>query len=452
MVRMLVSAPGQTVPVMLTPGRTLKVGRGRSADVRVEDRGLHAEHLEIRVDELGNVTVEALGPASLNGVQLSGGSAVRAGDEVVAGETVVLFQRVVPAAAHARALWSWDVFVSEASEPEAELGALIIDSPLFAGAERDRFIASVPLARARWSEVGPETLGVLVKGTREELVDAAERLKCVLLERGATYRFGAAHRQDTDHPVEVALAQVLGTSAELAEEEWLFQDESMLRLVSLAERLAGGQGGVLLLGEAGVGKRTFAKLLSRPLVETRSRAEVIETGRAGAVAMGDLLLLDDQEVRSAFAHVLVIPALRERRADLEPLAELFVARARRALGRGRLGLTLSVREALRAAAFPQNVRELKLAMERAALITRGEEVRVEALPETLIRSARGATGTGGDLRASLKSAEKEALLQALGRTRWNVTEAARQLGLPRRTVVYRMSKLGLRRPRPQRSS
>jgi transcriptional regulator with GAF, ATPase, and Fis domain len=38
------------------------------------------------------------------------------------------------------------------------------------------------------------------------------------------------------------------------------------------------------------------------------------------------------------------------------------------------------------------------------------------------------------------------LLEALARTRWNVTAAAQRLGLPRRTVVYRMARLGLRRP------
>jgi len=43
-------------------------------------------------------------------------------------------------------------------------------------------------------------------------------------------------------------------------------------------------------------------------------------------------------------------------------------------------------------------------------------------------------------------AERDALLKALAGTSWNVTQAAKYLGLPRRTVVYRMSRLGLRRP------
>jgi transcriptional regulator with GAF, ATPase, and Fis domain len=51
-----------------------------------------------------------------------------------------------------------------------------------------------------------------------------------------------------------------------------------------------------------------------------------------------------------------------------------------------------------------------------------------------------------DLRSSLKVAERDAFLKTLALTRWNVTEAAKRLGLPRRTVIYRMSRLGLRRP------
>jgi len=66
----------------------------------------------------------------------------------------------------------------------------------------------------------------------------------------------------------------------------------------------------------------------------------------------------------------------------------------------------------------------------------------------VVQSARSEDGGIGavDLRSSLKVTERNALLKALAGTRWNVTEAAKRLGLPRRTVVYRMSRLGLRRP------
>ena len=53
------------------------VGRGRDATVRVEDPTLEAEHLRLTVDERGEATVEAQAPSLLNGVQLSGASAIR---------------------------------------------------------------------------------------------------------------------------------------------------------------------------------------------------------------------------------------------------------------------------------------------------------------------------------------------------------------------------------------
>lgn len=52
-------------------------------------------------------------------------------------------------------------------------------------------------------------------------------------------------------------------------------------------------------------------------------------------------------------------------------------------------------------------------------------------------------------REAMTSSETELLLETLARTRWNVTAAAARLGLPRRTVVYRMARLGLKRPARQ---
>ena len=61
-------------------------------------------------------------------------------------------------------------------------------------------------------------------------------------------------------------------------------------------------------------------------------------------------------------------------------------------------------------------------------------------------SALSAVGPVENLRGAMESAERELLLEALSRTRWNVTAAAGRLGMARRTVVYRMRKLGLKRP------
>lgn len=144
--------------------------------------------------------------------------------------------------------------------------------------------------------------------------------------------------------------------------------------------------------------------------------------------------------------VLLVPPLRHRPAEVGALSELFLARSRRVHGRPRLSLSPDARAALLRYSWPGNVRELKVAVDRAALISDADEIRIEALPPALLEQRdRGAPGHL-DLRGSLKLAERDAFLKTLAMTRWNVTEAAKRLGLPRRTVIYRMSRLGLRRP------
>jgi len=145
---------------------------------------------------------------------------------------------------------------------------------------------------------------------------------------------------------------------------------------------------------------------------------------------------------------LMVPALRDRPAEIQPLADLFLSRARKSHGRPRLSLGGEARAVLQRYAWPGNVRELKNAIERAAIASETDQIHPDALPPAVLQSHRSEDGAIGavDLRSSLKVAERDALLKALAGTRWNVTEAAKRLGLPRRTVVYRMSRLGLRRP------
>jgi len=148
------------------------------------------------------------------------------------------------------------------------------------------------------------------------------------------------------------------------------------------------------------------------------------------------------------ANVVLVPPLRHRLAEVAALAELFLARCRRIHGRPRLTLSPDARAALLRYSWPGNVRELKNAVERASLIAEADEIRLDALPSALGEERGSDRAVPGhlDLRSSLKMAEREAFLKTLAMTRWNVTEAAKRLGLPRRTVIYRMSRLGLRRP------
>ena len=71
----------------------------------------------------------------------------------------------------------------------------------------------------------------------------------------------------------------------------------------------------------------------------------------------------------------------------------------------------------------------------------GVRIGRDALPTRLSTEA-----PADDFKGAMQSAEREVLLETLARTRWNVTAAATRLGMPRRTIVHRMAKLGLKRP------
>jgi DNA-binding NtrC family response regulator len=85
------------------------------------------------------------------------------------------------------------------------------------------------------------------------------------------------------------------------------------------------------------------------------------------------------------AMTLQVPPLRERREEILPLAQYFLARARTTWGTRATHLSAGANEALLSYCFPGNVRELKNAIERAAVVCHGDEVQREDLPPYLVR-------------------------------------------------------------------
>ncbi len=159
------------------------------------------------------------------------------------------------------------------------------------------------------------------------------------------------------------------------------------------------------------------------------------------------------------ACVLTIPPLRARLGDLERLATELLGQATAQLAAPRHALTLS-RDALALLLeydWPGNVRELKNVMDRALAMAESDAVTIEPrhLPEHIRASERGPARTThttlppplpatGDVRDDLKDLERRRILDALDRASGSVAQAAKMLGLPRRTLAYRMSRLGVR--------
>jgi two-component system, NtrC family, response regulator AlgB len=132
---------------------------------------------------------------------------------------------------------------------------------------------------------------------------------------------------------------------------------------------------------------------------------------------------------------LIVPPLRERREDILPLAHRFLAFFTADAGQ-RLELTPEAEAALYAYEWPGNIRELRNAMERAAVLAAGTRLSVELLPER-IAGRRVLPQLGGE--HTLEDIEREHIQRVVARTP-TAEEAARVLGIDASTLWRRRKK------------
>jgi two-component system response regulator AtoC len=148
---------------------------------------------------------------------------------------------------------------------------------------------------------------------------------------------------------------------------------------------------------------------------------------------------------------LELPPLRERPAEIEPLALMFLRRAARAAGRRRPPtLHPDVREVLHHYHWPGNIRELRNVAERALVVCGDDhEITLDHLP---IRSmARGAFTAGQAPAARAAGDERQRIVAALEQCAGNQSYAAKLLGMSRTTLVKRLIEFDLPRPRQRRN-
>ncbi len=140
---------------------------------------------------------------------------------------------------------------------------------------------------------------------------------------------------------------------------------------------------------------------------------------------------------------LNVPPLRERADDIPLLVEHFLAKKSEEFGLGMPTLSAEAFEALRAYAFPGNVRELENILERALTLCENDEINAADL--RLPEGPRAAPGVAGpaELQDYLDDVERSRILAALEQTRWNKTRAAKLLGISFRALRYRLQKLGI---------
>ena len=144
-----------------------------------------------------------------------------------------------------------------------------------------------------------------------------------------------------------------------------------------------------------------------------------------------------------------VPPLRERREDIPALVQHFVRKIARECNRDVRGVSVGALEVLTRYDWPGNVRELENVLHRAVVLARSPVIQLQdvpldvAMPET---GSRLGEDTGPPLREAMEQFERQYILRVLEGTGWNVSRAARRLGVHRNTVLTKLSGWGIQRP------
>ncbi len=174
---------------------------------------------------------------------------------------------------------------------------------------------------------------------------------------------------------------------------------------------------------------------------------VAATNRDLRAMVGDGRFRDDLYYRINVLSIDV-PPLRERVEDIPVLIDFFLRKHTRNTSRLVRGLTTEARRVILSYAWPGNVRQLESAIERAILLAESDLIAVEDLPLEVRQEMRPSAETAFKLPAegiTFEEVERNLILQAMERTDYNITKAAKLLGLTFRTLQYRLEKFGIKR-------
>ena len=224
-------------------------------------------------------------------------------------------------------------------------------------------------------------------------------------------------------------------------------------------------GGTIFLDEIGeISQGTQAKLLrvleQRTITRVGGTREiavdvrvVCATNRDLEQCVGNQTFREDLFFRIS-AFTVIVPPLRDRTDEIEGLANLFLAQTVANSEASRPQLSPQALEAMHHYSWPGNVRELKNAMERAAIVQETGVIETSHLPQRIMeksphssRSASpGDSNIVADVKEHMAELECRAIVAALEACGGNQTQAAKQLGLSRRALIYKLEKYGLKKP------
>ncbi|MEP7121385.1 MAG: sigma 54-interacting transcriptional regulator [Byssovorax sp.] len=427
-----------TESAALEPGAPVVVGRSAPSTILVPSAKLSRVHARFTAEIAGAILVEDLG--STNGIWIGGARVERAsiapGDEVVLGDALASVQLTAPEKPA--------VFASDGSAPDAPIAGSPAMREVLDLAARVA-LAAVPVILQGETGSGKEVVARFLHDRSPRASRSMVSVNCAAIpaslvestlfgyERGAFT--GAAQRQ-----------------------KGVFEE---------------ADGGTVFLDEIG----------ELPLPAQAALLRVLETGRFARVGAPREIAVDVRVVAAThrdlealceagqFRHdlyyrlsvvVIPLPPLRARVDDIESMARRFLANSG---GRVR-DLAPSALACLRAYSWPGNVRELRNTIERAAILAPGPVIREEDLPAR-VRAGTVASipppppssvarvtlpppaGDGaalGEMRAQMAEYEAKRIQETLEASGWNQSEAARRLGMPIRTLSYKVKALGLKKP------
>ena len=226
-------------------------------------------------------------------------------------------------------------------------------------------------------------------------------------------------------------------------------------------------GGTLFLDEVGeLEQPTQAKLLKlledrqiRRLGSVREQAVNVRVLAATHRSLDDMVAQGRFRADLYFRLGIVriqLPPLRERDGDVALLAQTFLASLSRRYGKPDLRMTPAALARLQAHHWPGNVRELSNLIEQCVILADSPEIDATHLPlgptmaaagtERAVHAPTHPAATVLPTALSLPETERLMLSDALAQHRWNVTQAARALGISRDTLRYRIDKFGLKPP------
>lgn len=223
-------------------------------------------------------------------------------------------------------------------------------------------------------------------------------------------------------------------------------------------RLEQGNGGTVFLDEIGemslALQSKFLKVLESKSFERLGGNQTIHSDVRIIAATNKIL---EEEVRAGnFREDLYyrtnvlrvhLPALRERRDCIEPLAKRLLEKANSSLRKKLTGFSPEVVSIFRSYSWPGNIRQLANTIERAAILEEGTVI----TGENVLLSELGQVTKDSTIPAtpvkSLESNEREAILTALEDCSWIQKEAAKKLGISPRALNYKIKKMGITHPR-----